>query len=428
VDRRRRTDLPPYAFAHWLTRDSAYGALLERNRRALHGAAVDALAAQLVPGAPDELARLMELVDQSAAAGRWAEAHNFCCQALGARTQVGQVGGWEQGAERAAQLWQLAREGSPALPPMTADLANCWALHCASTGRMVEATQYAQQALALAEAALQAGDPHARLNRATALNNCGLAVHYSGHPAQAQPAYTQALAAFKELGDNCGMARACNNLGSSLLEIGQPAAARPILTEGLELAAASGHRLFAANLAVNLGLVLKELDELELARQYLEQSLSAARETGAFSVEGMAQGNLGMVAMAEGKFQEARDLFRSALHLARQVNAPRFAAWWMSHLAQLALLEEDCAESRRLAAAAAEEALRSGSLNLQIHVTLMQGQIALAQGETSQAHEFLAQAEALALQTGGQHLWRVSDDLERLRSMLIQQEDERPLT
>ncbi|HES58358.1 MAG TPA: hypothetical protein ENO21_02900, partial [Firmicutes bacterium] len=67
-----------FMFEHVLTREAAYDSLLKSNRRLVHGAAADALAADLTPGSPAEVALLPQLVDHLERAGRQAEAHDRC--------------------------------------------------------------------------------------------------------------------------------------------------------------------------------------------------------------------------------------------------------------------------------------------------------------------------------------------------------------
>ena len=60
ISERVETEGSTYVFRHWLTQETAYGSLLERHRRACHGAVGHALE-ELYSGRTEEVAELLAL-------------------------------------------------------------------------------------------------------------------------------------------------------------------------------------------------------------------------------------------------------------------------------------------------------------------------------------------------------------------------------
>jgi tetratricopeptide (TPR) repeat protein len=400
-----------FAFNHLLTQQAAYGALLGSNRRALHSAAADALAARIVPGAPDEASLLARLVAHLEAAQRWPEAFGRCCTLLNRLDALGRFDNWDGTLGYAAALWRRARAADPALPEESSELVNARASGCAHTGRLDEARALAQRALELAR---QQGH---RAAEARAINNLGIAAHFGGLHADAFRYYSAALAAYRALDDATGCAQLCNNLGVARFEVDDAAGALEILREGLELVTRAGLVQLVGNLELNNGLALSALGDDAAARAHLTRGLQAARRQGNLGEEGLTLGYLGEVEERAGHPATARDYYTSAERLARLTGSARFSAWWLDHLCALDLAAGDRAAARARAAAALAQARRSGGRTVESYALCQLAEVELAEGDSAAARRWLDQAQALVPPTTGR-LWRLSAKLEDLQQRL----------
>jgi tetratricopeptide (TPR) repeat protein len=318
-----------FVFSHLLTREAAYGALLDRNRASIHSVAADVLAEGLIAGAPDELSRLIAVQQHLELAERWAEAHAICCQLLSRRASMGRFEYWEQAAQHAGLLWERGRLADSALPAESAPYCNAWAQYLALTGRAAEGSQWGDRAIA---AARVLGD---NVQLAVALSNCGLCAQYSGDQQEGLRLYREALAVFRKAGDTAGVIRALNNIGNVLNESDEHGAAQEYLKEALSMAQQLGHKLHEANVAMNLGITLAELGKVKAARGHYELAIDAARLTGARSIEGVTLGNLGDAELRAGNVEIAQRLFEQALQSALETGVSRFVACWAGDLAKL---------------------------------------------------------------------------------------------
>jgi tetratricopeptide (TPR) repeat protein len=409
-----------FTFAHLLTRDAAYWALLASNRAALHRRAAEVLTARLVNGSPEEVPLLGRIVGHLEAAGDYARAHAQGCTLLLRRAALGRLQQWEAALAELERLWELARRADPALPATPAIALNVRASCLTHTNHMPEAREAAQAALALAR---QEQSP---LQIAMALNGCGIVAHYSGLHSEAFHYYDAARQAFEDLGDRQGVAQLCNNLGVARIEIDDAAGARTILEQGLALAEELGSMQLQANLALNVGLALAELG-LPAARTRLMEAVRLSRELGNLGNESLSLGYLGELEERAGHPATARDYYTAAVRLSRVTGSTRFTAWWLDHLCALELRAGRLDAARELALDACAQAHLSGGRTVEAYALAELAEVEQSAGALESA-EALRQRAAALLPAGGGRLWRLTAKLEALRDKLApEQTAEAPL-
>jgi tetratricopeptide (TPR) repeat protein len=184
-----------------------------------------------------------------------------------------------------------------------------------SAGKLDEAHDYHQRALAIREQALGRNHPSV----AVCLNNLGVVAQTTGKFEDAR-AYHQRALAIREraLGPNHpAVANTLNNLGNAAQAQGKFADARPHYERALDIwekALGPEHPDLALPLN-NLGTAALSENKLEEAREYLERAL-AIREK-ALGAEhpklSLTLHNLGNVAKLEGKLEDAREHYERAL-------------------------------------------------------------------------------------------------------------------
>jgi tetratricopeptide (TPR) repeat protein len=325
-------------FLHPLTRESAYAALLEGNRALLHGAAAEALLALLQPGTADELSVLTQLVSHLGAAGRAAEAHRYCCDALYLATRNS---AWTAASEllpQAHRLWTAARQADPALAERSLRLE--WAtaeLHLIR-GDMA-AAQACLDAL-LHHAQAQSDREHiCRGLIAQASLYFSLGAHDSAEDCARR---AEALACM--LGDATLERYSATTLGSVLLRMGDSYGALAQIERALAIAREQANPARTAAELSNMASVLTTLGQLERAEAQYRESLELARWLGNAYLTSLAAGNLGDMLHERGRNDEARALLHEALAIAREIRRPLLESYWHN---ALGFLELDCANLDR---------------------------------------------------------------------------------
>ena len=176
-------------------------------------------------------------------------------------------------------------------------------------------------------------------------------------PAEGEAMLAAAVADFRQLDDQWGLAFALLSLGGTLLLRGDPEGAVPLLEESVAVARTVRTDIVLGNALVNLGLAHIARGDLDMALRVLEEALEQghaldSRETTARALDGLAG-----VAVAAGKSKRAARLAGAAEGIRRSVGAAVFptdqTAWARTRSALAHRLgEADCvaridAEARR---------------------------------------------------------------------------------
>jgi predicted ATPase len=145
-----------------------------------------------------------------------------------------------------------------------------------------------------------------------------------------------ALADYRELGDEQGIARALSNLGAILHAQGDFARAASTLDECIRRCAELGDTRLLALAENNRGDVAFSQGELALAAVHFERSLAGLRELGDTANIARALYNVGAVALEESELEQAGAAFAESIDLAREVGDPEDVAWCLIGVAALA--------------------------------------------------------------------------------------------
>jgi tetratricopeptide (TPR) repeat protein len=305
-----RSDAPgdAYFFEHLLTREAAYRALLPHNRRVLHSAAADILAALLRPGTVDEWAQLPELARHLAAAGRYAEAHTRWTELLLTAATTGRDAQWEEWEAAALDALRAAHPGDAA-PPCTSA-----GLELARTEVVMRQMQYVPARAGFARALDLAAAAHDKRIEALALRRLGLLEIQRGDEAAAEAQLRRSLELMRELDNPGGQAAVYSQLLYLYRELQRYAEAEDCARRGLELARSAGDLRAQASLFNNLGLVLQATrGRLDEALECYVQALELNRAIGNRVGEAINADNLGGLCLTLGRSAEARRLLELAV-------------------------------------------------------------------------------------------------------------------
>ncbi|HET8653952.1 MAG TPA: tetratricopeptide repeat protein [Longimicrobiaceae bacterium] len=252
-----------YCFKHVLTQEVAYGSLLERQRKELHGSVGEAIE-QLHPD------RLGEHLDQLARhfsrAEAWEKAVRYAVRAAERAEALARFPEALDLLER-AESW-LGRLPDDAYRRETrADVLLLQERLCETLGlrgqqqrivdELISLVEPAGDPARLAEVYIRQGDLYTLLRRFDA----------------AEAALTRSLHIVRELGDAVGERNALRSLGLLRWHEGRNREARTYIEEGLALDRRRGDLAAVLGDLANLGQVLKNEGDLDRARSCLEEAL-----------------------------------------------------------------------------------------------------------------------------------------------------------
>ncbi len=199
--------------------------------------------------------------------------------------------------------------------------------------------------------ALARNDDSVHPLNAKALRVCSALAVIRGDYDVARELAEAALAQYRELEDETGVARTLSNLGAILHAQGDFAGAAATLDDCIERCASLGDARLLALAENNRGDVALDQGELPLAARHFEQSLAAMRELGDAANVARALYNVGAVALEEGDVAKAGACFAESLDLAREVGDREDVAWCLIGIAALACAHDRFDEAARLLAA-----------------------------------------------------------------------------
>src|SRR5215204_57447 len=217
---------------------------------------------------------------------------------------------------RAALSWSLERAPETALR-LAGALARFWEIR----------THY-QEGSRWIKAALRQSDHADGSTRAKALSEAGTFAWHRGHYQQATFFHRQALALYRELGDEANAAFALLCVGVQDLEQGEHERARPFFEEALALSRELGDKRTIVYALHNLGEVALHSGHYEQARTLGMEAVSVSREMDDKWTVARDLVWLGMVTAYEGDdYEEEAGFLEEGLALVREVGD-----WeWVGH-------------------------------------------------------------------------------------------------
>jgi CHAT domain-containing protein len=297
-------------------------------------------------------------------------------------------------------------------------------------GRLAEALTEGERALALA---LEAGDPlrasqaygvlstvHSNSGRyheslevserrvelirradlprrelATASNSLGIDYRHFGRYGDAERIYEEALAAYRELGDDDGTAMVLFNLANIHSATGRRKLALALKLESLRLTEVTGNRFGLGMLHNDLAEIYRHAGNLPAARHHVERGLAVHRDAGNAYGEVLALEFRGRLELAEGKPAQAQETLRNALALADERGYGKEQAMARAVLARAAAAAGDAAEALSRAGEAVERARSLGDPQVEVEALEALGAAREAAGSPAAAAAYLEGVELL---------------------------------
>ena len=176
-------------------------------------------------------------------------------------------------------------------------------------GDYVRALDFTQRALAMRRRLAD------RRSIALSLNNLGLVYQDSGQFKQALDAFEQALQIRREIGDLVGVTITLNNLGTVSQDQRDDQRALALFNEAYEVAKETGDRNRIALVLTNLGETHNRLGDAITAVKYLKQAEDLADELGDKLVLAEAARGLGKAYLSQREFIKARECAARAVEL-----------------------------------------------------------------------------------------------------------------
>jgi predicted ATPase/class 3 adenylate cyclase len=243
---------------------------------------------------------------------------------------------------RAALRRTLERQDTETALRLGAALWHFWEVH----GHFTEGRRWLEQALGQNQGTTLAV-------RAKSFSGAGTMAWHLGDYSQAALFHQEALALYRELGDQSGMAFALNNIGAQAHDQGDFEQAAVYYAEGLDLARASGHQQTVVYILHNLGEIAQYQHDYPRARALYGESLAVSRELGNRWIIANTLMALARITHYQGDDDQATALFRESLVLLQAVGAKEGIAEWLEAWGALQGVQGHAAHAARLYGAAA---------------------------------------------------------------------------
>ena len=193
--------------------------------------------------------------------------------------------------------------------------------------------------------------------RAKALRGLGYILFFQQDYARAIAALEEAIALYKELGDNSGTAYALANLGYAVVHGGYSERVAAFVQEGEALMREGDLEVHPrAFLRIILAHAAMEEDDLDWAVSQLEEGLALCRELGDLRNTSMCLFLLGMIELKRGDLDRGASLLEEGALLARELKGRLGGAYYGLGLGKVSALRGRPVRAARLWGAA--EALR----------------------------------------------------------------------
>jgi len=154
-----------------------------------------------------------------------------------------------------------------------------------------------------------------RRDRAVAIQLQGQVANQRRDWAEAERCYQEAVAAYRELGDETAEANTLSDLGDVAYQQRQYDRAETYYQQALAIAEKIGDKEIQPAFCGNLGELALDRDRPRDARPWYERQLALAQEVGRQDLVASAQAGLAQVLEAEGRYAEALDLAQRALQI-----------------------------------------------------------------------------------------------------------------
>jgi hypothetical protein len=380
---------PAYWFKHALVQDTLYSSLMKQERKRLHQLVAETLehaSAEMRDESAALLARHFELAED----------------APRALAYFGRAAEWAQ--RTAAHREETALlEHAIALAEQTNARAELADLHARRGKAFTHLTEFRQaRAELLAALELVPSDDLAR--RAEILNDLSVTVQWLFDNAAATQYARQALHLAEQAGREDLAAQAMSALAVAMISDGDVRAGLEYFARAFERGGAMRPGALAQSLEFS-GLASYWIGEYAQAAARIQDALTYARENADSFVIMRGLGNLGMVLVGQGKYRQAMETFRAAREFGRKQGVTAFLSRALAMEAgmYLDLFDYGRAEEIALEARAAARAANFPASATNAAIDLMINYA--RRGEFYLAAQYVRQVEEVIPQTYGGHRW-----------------------
>lgn len=220
-------------------------------------------------------------------------------------------------------------------------LMNFWYEH----GHVSEMRDWLEQGLEAAPSASESV-------RARALYGVAGMARHQGHLEEAEIFAEDALALYRDVGNQGGIARVLGELGAILQRKGQNDRSEQCLREALEILRGIDDPERLSFTLVTLGVLQHIQGRLDEAAENYRESLDIGRQRGDKHAAATALVNLGEVAQLQGDMEKARSLFCESLSLYHQLHMDIAIAYSLEVLAGIDIAEGRATSALQLFGAA----------------------------------------------------------------------------
>jgi DNA-binding SARP family transcriptional activator/Tfp pilus assembly protein PilF len=238
-------------------------------------------------------------------------------------------------------------------------------------GDLEKASAFAKQALELLNT-LESTE--AKIERATAFGNLGLALCEQRNLDEAEKYHREALALRRQLGNLDRIGDSLNSLGIVMLERGD-SAGRAIFEEAISIWERTGNQANLARVLTSLGYLNWKLNRLTEAESYLEKAILIGSSTANQISLSSTYNNLGIVRFSQGNYLESRDAYQQALNSSEVKENKRDQAMFLWNLAEVDLRLAHFTEARNNLAQVMKLAREFSDVSLQADAYWLEGDL-----------------------------------------------------
>jgi predicted ATPase len=183
---------------------------------------------------------------------------------------------------------------------------------------------------------------------AAARIHCGAIAFRQGDLARAREMTEEALALFRDLGDENEIGRCVGTLGNIAVGEGDLDRAIDLYEQAAALSREAGNKSRLAVILANLGSIAGQRDDAEAAAAYARQAAGLQRELGERDGLAVSLHNLGRAELSLGRLADADESLGESMEIARQLGYREVIAYGLSGLAELALAKRESERAAEL--------------------------------------------------------------------------------
>jgi eukaryotic-like serine/threonine-protein kinase len=252
--------------------------------------------------------------------------------------------------------------------------------------------------------ALQSALAAKSINGAALMRNNLAALYFQmGDLAQSEKMFREAIAEFRQVGNEEGMAASLANFGGLRVGEGDLSGAKKLIDESIIEYQAVGDKEGIALSLNNLGDLLRESGKLQTAATTYQQAKATAQEIDDKDAIAYVMQGLGDVAVDRGDLAAARKSYEEALSLRKQTGELQYAAETELALSRLAIEEGHAADAESVIRKCYEQFHHENQSDDELAASAVLVRALLAENKIAEAEKEVAAERALAAKSQNRH-------------------------